>query len=258
MEYGNDQLRFKHEADPAPESGMFMRHAHHEYELIYFLQGDAQCIIEQRRHRLKPLELVVIPPMYYHFIKIEQSVPYERAVVSFLACDARPEVLEQVFNTPRVIDLTDAPELRAVLERMEQYADFEPRDRELLSRNLLTELIYLLSRRENDDRAFSPYFNDTITAAVQYIDGHLTTITSPNEIHEALFVSRIQLYRSFQEALGIPPMKYINEKRLLLADARIRGGERPSHAAAACGFNEYSTFFRLYKRRFGHAPSVKR
>jgi len=256
MEYGNEKLRFKHTFDPNPEAGMFSRHAHHQYELIYFLGGDARCVIEQHSHLMKPGELAVIPSMCYHFIKLESSRPYERVVIEFSECDARPALLNELFGTPRFLDLNDAPDLQAVFRRMEQYADFE--DREQLCRNLLTELLCLLARKMPREQPLSPYFNETVTAALDYIEQNLTTLTSPEEIHEALFISRAQLYRSFRAAFGIPPMKYINEKRLLLADARIRGGQKPAHAAAACGFTEYSTFFRLYKSRFGHAPSERR
>lgn len=256
MEYGNEKLRFKHAFDPAPEAGMFSRHAHHQYELIYFLGGDVRCVIEQHSHLMKQGELAVIPPMQYHFIKLESDRPYERMVVEFTACDARPALLAELFETPRFLDLSDSPDLQGVFHRMEQYGDFE--DREQLCRNLLTELICLLARKTPREQPLTPYFNETVTAALHYIDQNLTTLTSPDEIHKALFISRAQLYRSFRAAFGIPPMKYINEKRLLLADARIRGGQKPAHAATACGFGDYSTFFRLYKARFGHPPSERR
>ncbi len=256
MEYGNEDLRFKHAYDPSPEAGMFSRHAHHQYELIYFLGGDARCVIEQHSHLMKPGELAVIPPMQYHFIKLESDRPYERMVIEFTHSDVRPALLKEVFDAPKFLDLKDSPDLQAVFRRMEQYADFE--DREQLLRNLLTELLCLMARQTPKEQPLSPYFNETVAAALNYIEQNLTTLTSPDEIHEALFISRVQLYRIFRAAFGIPPMKYINEKRLLLADARIRGGEKPSHAAAACGFAEYSTFFRLYKRRFGHSPSAKK
>lgn len=256
MEYGNEKFRFKHAFDPAPEAGMFARHAHHQYELIYFLQGDVRCVIEQHSHLMKPHTLAVIPSMCYHFMKLESDSPYERMVVEFSECDARPTLLAELFESPRFLDLTDSPDLQAVFHRMEQYAEFE--DREQLCRNLLTELLCLLARKMPHEHPLTPYFNETVTAALDYIDQNLTTLTSPDEIHEALFISRAQLYRSFRAAFGIPPMKYINEKRLLLADARIRGGQKPAHAAASCGFAEYSTFFRLYKARFGHAPSGKK
>ena len=255
MEFQTPTLRFKHVTDPCPEAGMFSRHAQNHYEFIYFLRGNTQFIVGEQHHRLKAGELIVIPPAYYHFIKIEESAPYERAVILFLDCDVRKELLDWVFSAPRILDLNEEPALRAVFQRMEEYASFEPVERDLLSRNLLSELICLLSRREMKDQPFAPYFSDTITAAVQYIEENLTTITSTEEIHEALFISRAQLYRSFRAAFGIPPMKYVTEKRLVLADAKIQVGEKPAQAAAACGFGDYSAFYRAYKKRFGKSPN---
>ncbi|MBQ6824808.1 MAG: helix-turn-helix transcriptional regulator, partial [Clostridia bacterium] len=234
MEFGDSTLRYKHALDPCPDAGMFSRHAHPQYELLYFIKGEAEIMIEGHRHPLQSGELVVIPPMQYHFIRITQSVPYERAVLNFLEPKVPQRILEQVFSAPKILRAEED-----LFTRMERFAAFPTEDRATLCRNLLTELLYLLSRGE-ERQGFSPYYNEVITTAVGYIEEHLTTLTSPDEVAEALFVSRAQLYRSFRDAFGIPPMKYITEKRLLMADARIRGGEKPAHAAANCGFGDYS------------------
>ncbi|MBE7034478.1 MAG: helix-turn-helix domain-containing protein, partial [Ruminococcaceae bacterium] len=59
----------------------------------------------------------------------------------------------------------------------------------------------------------------------------------------------------FSEHLEITPKKYINTKRLILAQKKIRQGEKPTQIYPKCGFSEYSTFWREYKNYFGYSPS---
>jgi len=255
MEFNTDTLRYHHTSDHHPAAEWFCRHSHPQYEVLFFYGGDARCVIEHREHHLKAGDLLLIPPLHYHFIKIESPVPYERAVLNFSECGARKTVLDEVFAEPRVLSLANDPLIPAVFERLDTLLSaFSGEDAAVLAGNLLTELIYLLSRQSGNDHRFTVYYNETLRAALRYIEDNLTTIRTAEEIAEALFISRSQLYLCFKDAFGIPPMKYILEKRLALAASRIALGEKPTTAAIACGFNEYSAFYRAYKKHYGHGP----
>ena len=258
MEYVSDTLQIHYTTDPVPEAGIFSRHAHRQYEILYFMGGEARCIIEQHQHTLREGELILIPPRAYHFIKILGPAPYRRTVLNFDRCDVRPEVLNALFREPTVIDSAKSPELAALFARLHRYLErFHGEDRRRLAENLLTELVYLLDDCEGD-RVRDDYRSDLPEQALRYIEEHLTEIRSAEEISRALFISRSRLYAVFTESFGLPPMGYLNEKRLLAADARIALGEKPARAAAACGFGDYSAFYRAYKKRFGHSPKEQR
>ena len=55
--------------------------------------------------------------------------------------------------------------------------------------------------------------------------------------------------------MGISLMKYIHNKRLLLAQERIRAGGKPTEVYALCGYKDYATFFRAYTKYFDKNPS---
>lgn len=255
MEFHTETLRYHHAGDRCPAAELFCRHAHPQYEILYFISGDARCVIEHREHRLKKGDLVLIPPLYYHFIKIESPTPYERIVLNFSESGARKGLTDQVFSEPRILEKASDSPILSLFDRFDLLlSTFNGEDAALLASNLLTELIYLLSRQNGEDGRFTVYYNETLRSALRYIEDNLTAIRTAEEIADALFISRSQLYLCFKDAFGIPPMKYILEKRLVLAASRISLGEKPTAAAAACGFNDYSAFYRAYKKHFGHAP----
>ena len=49
--------------------------------------------------------------------------------------------------------------------------------------------------------------------------------------------------------------KYVLEKRLILANKKIRQSVNPTVAASECGFADYSGFYRQYKKMFGVSPA---
>ena len=58
----------------------------------------------------------------------------------------------------------------------------------------------------------------------------------------------------FKACTGYTLHNYINNKRLIKANELIRNGISMSEAAQQCGFNDYSSFVRAFKRQFGLSP----
>ena len=91
-----------------------------------------------------------------------------------------------------------------------------------------------------------------------YVNAHLFEPLSLNDLGRAFARSTSQLGRVFREATGTSLWDYVVMKRLLSARAMLQRGETAVRAAAACGFSDYSAFYRAYRKRFGHAPSADR
>ena len=59
----------------------------------------------------------------------------------------------------------------------------------------------------------------------------------------------------FKKELGMPPHKYIEEKRLYYAKHLISKGEKPSKIYSECGWSDYSSFYKAFRKMFGISPS---
>ena len=61
--------------------------------------------------------------------------------------------------------------------------------------------------------------------------------------------------RSFREYVGVSPIEYRNDLRLLYAKMLLISGEYSAEEAAhQSGFNNISFFYRLFRRKFGTSP----
>ena len=81
--FAQNHLMYKHTVTEKPPCNSYFTHSHNLFELLYFISGDATCIIEDRKYTLKKGDLVFIRPSKYHFIQINSSTRYERYDVLF-------------------------------------------------------------------------------------------------------------------------------------------------------------------------------
>jgi AraC-like DNA-binding protein len=65
------------------------------------------------------------------------------------------------------------------------------------------------------------------------------------------------LAHTFKEQMNISIHQFILKKRLVMAHHKILAGEPATKAAMECGFNDYSGFYKQYKKLFGKNPSCR-
>ena len=114
-------------------------------------------------------------------------------------------------------------------------------------------------RKLFDAKAYSVSDESTqlMHSLIGYVNDNLAMELTPELLCEKFHFSRAQLDRSFKNATGSTVWVYITAKRLLKARAYIQDGMRITEAASACGFKDYSTFYRAYRRHFGAQPSER-
>ena len=250
------KMFYKHEVSIGPACNTYSMHTHNCYELIYFISGNATHVIEDRKYKLKSGDLILIRPFRYHFIQIDAPEDYERYDILF---DAKKHDVESALLMPdnmEVVNVKGNSIVSDIFKKLDLYRDVcDTNTFESLLSNLLSELFYNIHLfpipAQKEGSALSP----VVSKALQYINNEICTVQGIEEIANHLFVSESYLFRRFKKELHRTPKEYIREKRLLLAREMITGGERPIDVAVRCGFSDYTTFYRNYKRFFGCLPS---
>ncbi len=250
-----ERILFMHLASENLPRNTFSMHAHNTYELLYFIEGDATHVIEDREYKLKKGDLIFIRPFQYHFIQIDTPGKYERYDILFDPEKHRIEGVDMIPKDLEVINLSGngiAKELFRKCDLYYQNSDGKTFDK-ILS-HILSELFYHISLFPQPQSKNGKTLSPLISKALKYTNDNLCTITDIGEIAEKLFVSESYLYRLFREELHQTPKKYIMEKRLLLAEKMISSGEKAVSVSKQCGFGDYTTFYRNYTAFFGHSP----
>ena len=254
-----DRVFFKHEISEDLPCDAYSMHTHNAYELIYFLDGDASHVIEDRKYKLKKGDLILIRPMSNHFIQIEGQTRYERYDILFDPKTHGVEGVELIPADLEVVSLAGNPLAEDVFRRCDLYRQgCTEEDFTRLLPHLLTELfcslrVFGVSRPAGEGARLS----SLISEVLRYINQNLCSSLDIGQIADRLYVSESYLFRLFKKELHQTPSKYIREKRLMLAQKMLEEGERPTVVCTRCGFSDYTTFYRNYVAFFGYPPSER-
>lgn len=258
--FESDGLYFKHQISVNLPCDAYSMHTHNIYELLYFVNGDATQIIEDQKYKLRKGDLILIRPLKYHFIQIDSPSDYERYDILFDDRLLNIESISLISADICIINLDSVPLAKDLFPKLSYYyAHFEASVFIKLASALLNELFYLLSITPEHLQTDSlSLMSPTLSQAIQYINENLCSLSGVKEVAQKCFVSESYLFRLFDKELHQTPKKYINNKRLLMAQRLINSGEKPTSVYGRCGFQDYTTFYRNYTSFFGHSPSQEK
>ena len=254
------ELYYAHKVSEASVwSRRYSDHFHTGYEMLYFISGDVEFFIEDKRYKLEPGDLVVVRPGSHHNSHALSSAKYERYVVGFtqylIPSDliAMMEGMEGCFHVGETC-------IPALFARFDEHVANVGDDREtlkMLFRCVLSEIIVYFCRFGGKEGAYAPVLKENMAAVLNYINKNIETPFSLEEICRTFHYSKSYLCREFSTSMGVPLMSYVRTKKIMYADALLRSGMKPTELYVWCGFSDYSTFYRMYKKIMGKSPSER-
>ncbi len=267
--YLNESFRLFHLKDLGAEE---MAYHYHEFDkVVLFLDGTASYIIEGRSYFLQPGDVLLVSRHLIHKPVIDQSRLYERVVIyldpDFLAgagadlsaCFREAARRQFALMRPSGEDREEISRLVSSLERALVDPGFGA---ELLARTYLFQLMIFLNRLQDRDRTGQEEgvtrFDPKVVQVLNFINANLADDLSVERLAAMAYTSKYHFMRLFQEQTGYSIHRYVTEKRLLAAAALLREGTPAIEAGTRCGFQDYSTFFRAFKRQFGVSPRAMR
>lgn len=259
--YRDADLYSHHTVTARPEAGEFTMHAHEWMELLYFISGRGSYMVEGSQYPLEPGDLFLLRPAEMHRLLIDPNHPYERIVIHFtpdLLKDLDPDqsLLRAFYDRPlgQQNRYSHASDPDGLIQAAFSGFSFDhvPNIRLNLTARLLMVLtaldgLYGKSQMHTPAQGLAGQL-------VAYVNEHLFEDISIQSIADTFYRSRSQISRLFQQATGSPLWDYVMIKRLMTARAMIQRGEAASMACTACGFSDYSAFYRAYRNHFGHSP----
>ena len=263
--YLNEPFRLFHLADDRHEEIAYHYHSFHK--IIMLLAGRAGYAIEGERYTLQPGDYVLVGRGSIHRPVVERGDFYERVILYI-----SPEYLQELSSEGSALDTcfrqaqrdfryvyhAGAGRVRELFTLLEQSQQEEGFGAALLRRALFTQLMVEVNRVSLAGDTVSAAAGDSkIVAILQYLNAHLTEGLSIDQLAERFYISKYHMMRRFRDETGYTIHGYLTEKRLLLAQQFLEQGVPSGEAALRCGYQEYSTFSRAYKKQFGRAPSAR-
>lgn len=237
-------------------SNDFKKHMHDFYELIFFVKGDLNYVLESETKKMMPNDIVLIPAGSFHYGEVNPSSEYERYVLKF-PINIIPDCI--VNNMDNLLGFSgNYSHLEQLFLELDRIVDKYNQDYAytLLKNQLMKILIDMQSDRQKKIEVVQ--YNYVVAQIINYVNENIKKNISLNDICNALHFSRAYISSEFSKVMHTSIMTYIRYKKIIAAHQRIiQGNVKISDVAYEYGFQEYSTFYRNYTKIIGRPPFVK-
>ena len=238
-----------------PKESDYYSHMHNDYELLFFLDGDADYVIGSSIYHLQQNDLLFIKPAIYHCLMLRSSNPYERAHFNFTENVLPEELVPIVQNLNEIYHIPNDSSIKMFFDDLKKAQEtFTKEEFNYYKKVVLNLIITNLKYFSKTNTRTPEIINTTLDKILQYIDENIERPLTTAMLSEVFFVSPSWIVHTFKKELDISVKQYINRKKILHAQQLIRRGIPAIKAAEICAYSNYTTFFRQYKHFIGKEP----
>ena len=266
--YLRENYRLFHLKDSRAQA---LNYHYHDFDkVVLLLSGRVNYTVEGKRYFLQPGDLLLVQHNMTHVPEIDPSLPYERMILwidkDYLAAIggdradlARCFTLahERSFHLLR-LHREEQKKLLHLFRLLEDALNSAESGHELLAETYFLQLLLVLNRAAAEDHSdelqSTCRYDPKMEEIMRYIEGNLASDLSVEALSSRFYLSRYYLMHRFKEVSGYTLHRYINQKRLQYACELIRRGDNIMKAAEQAGFQEYSTFLRLFRSHYTVSP----
>lgn len=242
---------------PLDNSWQYDRHFHESCEILLFIKGDAHYNVDGNSYALKPYDIVLIPSSTYHFLIPLSNEDYESYVINIKGAFIGRERMEKLFSPPYIINISGDGMLRRMFSLLDYYFEnYSYDDFKEASEYLLSEIVICLGYKQKEEVEVNLASGGDllISKITAYVSENLDRDLNADIIAKHLNFSRSYVQNRFSEVMGIGLKQYINKKKIYAAHTDIQNGLAPNEAAQKYCFDDYSCFYRQYKKILGISP----
>jgi AraC-like DNA-binding protein len=242
-------------------------HSHSAIEIVRVNSGEMTCLLMDEPLQIRPDQIVIINGNVGHRLMSDD------ANITYLQFDASDyqdatsyesyrnlcEFVSHSYEQPYVIFSNNAP-LQAILDKIEQrYGEDEENSNRYLKAHLYELIAFMYEHGVLAQSSLSIQQIQKIEAIVQYIDTHIGSPISLDDISREIKYSKHTICHTFKKVTGATVFDYINYLRIRCAVDMIRQGKLTVlEIATECGFSSATYFNRVFKSLMGCAPSKYR
>jgi len=267
--YLNKDFEFFHLKDR--KNMEFESHFHDFNKIIIFISGNVTYLIEGKAYKLKPWDILLVSSSEIHKVIVGASGTYERMIIwvnsNFLLKHNSPgsDLLTcfDIVSREKNNILRLNPELlrkgKYILSQLQEEYSKDEFGSQILKNSLFLQFIVYLNRLYLKPEAVKHQadgdYNESIGEVIKYINENLSEDMSIESLAAQFYMSKYHLMHKFKNQTGYTIHSYILQKRLIAANTLIKSGKLMTEACEECGFGDYSSFVRAFKKAYGLSPN---
>lgn len=244
----------------------YSRKKHGLYEIFYLFNGNGRYIVEGTDYKLTSGCMILLRSSETRQLVLSKDTVNEYVTIEFhpdfiKTIDPKRHLLEAFDQRPEgafnlYLDKETPRELSRFIKGIAESNANDPYTARIKLAIELQMTLYLISEMHQARQKAGVMLEseDLVTKVMRYINKYLTDDISISTLAEVFYTSKSNLDYLFHKKNGYSIHSYILLKRLLMAQELLKNGVSANEVCNSCGFKEYTTFYRQYKKHFGVSP----
>ena len=266
--YLDDNFKIFHIRD---KKDIEFEYHHHDFsKIVILIEGNVNYFVEGKCYNLKPWDILFVNKDEIHKPVIDSNKYYERIVIwlspnfmkdfnsnnnNLLTCFNISS--QNKYNLLR-LNLMSIEKIKSLIYQIKDCITSNEFGSDILKDSLFLQFMVILNRlflqNQSSNKIDDVTYDETIENLLLYINDNLTKDLTIDKLAEEFFTSKYYLMRKFKAQTGSSIHNYIVQKRLILAKSLISKNYNMSSVCSMCGFNDYSSFVRAFKKAYGMSP----
>lgn len=236
--------------------------------LVYFKSGEGVIKIEGRTYKLYAGDVILLNPSEIFRFSVDDSIPHERLSINIdeTMFDSFGGIHKELFSpfynrekgSGNVIRAEKVRELGIdfYLDSILNYTVSQVQTAPLMIFCKLTETlsslndIFATTQSENQVP-----LNPLVESVLEYLNIHFKEDLSISSVAEKFNIDKSYLSHLFKEHTGVSLWTYVIYRRIQAFNTLLLQGGTAEENCYKVGFQNYSNFYRLYKKHMGISPS---
>lgn len=266
----NGSFSYTHTVTKSPNNGQHQTYTLNCYEIYYLVSGNVSYQVENKKYELNAGDLLIINNKEAHRPYFTSDESYERIIIFFTPefCshyNSEEYPILQYFEKRKpgafnrlVNALLKKENISGYFDRMEQLIRSDlPQNKTLIELTFIELLIKVneIIALNNDLFDLEFDYNKKVEQIISFINNHLYCPLTLNEIENKFYINKYYFSHLFKKITGVSFKEYVMNKRVAKAGELLKLSIPPSKVSEMVGFEDYSNFYKAFKKIEGVAPS---
>lgn len=255
----------------SPEiASLFRFHSHDVMEVLVFLGGECDFFCEGKTYSLRRGDVVVIPPYAVHQATVKSFDNYERIMFTIsehLMADflsSSPSMKEnsvyQKTQGSSVLNMhsNNFEDILSLLHEITIQRKNGKRNDSFTLQYLLFQVLQAILNPASSmpNLSGANELDQRLISIIAFIEAHLTESNlSLDKVSNYFHLNKYYFSHYFKHHMSLPFYRYVSLKRLATAVTMIKQNQVSiEEIAIQCGFPDYSSFYRLFKKEYNLSP----
>lgn len=236
---------------------------------IFFIKGHGKIKIDGAYHEINEGDIILLNPSEFFLFNTDNNCFHERIVlftnmkmIKSFPCDCSV-IFSNLYKRKKGIgnqihsDVVKKYNVDRLFYELLEFVRDESEISQPLSICKIVEILCVINRIIEKTPAKGMDYvstNPMIDDVLDYINENYTKHITIHDIAEHVNIHRSYLSHKFKEQVGISLWNYVVLRRIYKFNALITDNNSIEKSAYDVGFENYSNFFRLYKKHMGITP----